>query len=53
MFMKIHYIKKDGDYKIIFYKINLLYIVRQHFYEYLHIAPFENYNDTSNNKTLI
>jgi hypothetical protein len=23
MFMKIHYKKKDGDYKIIFYKINL------------------------------
>jgi len=31
----------------------LMYIVRQHFYEYLQIAPFENNNNTSNNKTLI
>jgi hypothetical protein len=31
----------------------LMYIVRQHFYEYLHIAPFENNNNTSNNNTLI
>jgi hypothetical protein len=31
----------------------LMYIVREHFYEYLQISPFENNNDTSNNKTLI
>jgi len=27
----------------------LMYIVREHFYELLHIAPFENSNKNNNN----
>ena len=27
----------------------LMYIVREHFYEYLHILPFENQNENNNN----
>jgi len=30
-------------------KTYLIYIIREHFYEYLHIAPFENSNDNENN----
>jgi hypothetical protein len=29
----------------------LMYIVREHFYEYLHIAPFENSNSNSNSNS--